>query len=112
MSNYYTSCYLRVKGISPMKQAALEAALMSINVFEIDAYIDEKQNTIEYATGDAVEWNSEEDDMNNLSRLFPDATFQLESWPADDCDRYFTYYKNGESEYCPLVPTTPKHIAW
>ena len=111
MSNY-RSCYLTVKGISPMKQAALEAALMSINVFEIDAYIDKKQNTIEYATSDSVDWDTEDSDMCKLSTLFPNAVFQLETWSADYCDKYFTYYKNGESEYCPLVPVAPKHIAW
>ena len=102
------SCCLQAKGITPMKKAALDAALMPYKVFE-DSWVDEEDNIIEYYSGDLVKWDSVEEDMTALSRLFSNATFRLLCY---DGNKYDYYFHNGKMECCDWTPVEPTMIKW
>lgn len=61
-----------------------------------------------------VKWYNSDRDMKEISKKFPDYTFQLHGDGDNPDDFWFNYYKNGVSEYCPaeLTYKEPKEIVW
>lgn len=61
-----------------------------------------------------VKWYDHDKDMIEISKQFPDYTFQLHGDGEETDDFWFSYYKNGEYEYCPAVLKyeEPTRILW
>lgn len=61
-----------------------------------------------------VKWYDHDKDMVEISRQFPDYTFQLRGDGEETDDFWLSYYKNGEYEYCPAVLKyeEPTKILW
>lgn len=61
-----------------------------------------------------VKWYDHDVDMLEISKQFPEYTFQLYGEGEETDDFWFTYYKNGETEYCPaeIIFKEPQVIEW
>lgn len=61
-----------------------------------------------------VKWYKHDEDMVAISKQFPDYTFQLHGDGEEAEDFWFSYYKNGEYEYCSAVLRyeEPTKILW
>ena len=71
-------------------------------------------NEAYFSSYDSVKWYEHEEDMKEISRLFPDMVFQLTGDGEDTGDIWEKYFKNGECEECRAVITIPKptKIKW
>ena len=66
-----------------------------------------------YAEG-SVKWYESEDDIREISRMFPDVTFMLEGDGEDAEDFWRAYFKDGDYEYCrgKISYPDPVSIQW
>ena len=113
--SYYTTYSLEARGINKEEMKMLENALDEKNILyyalDIDAYV-ASDGTIEYSAYDQAKWYTYEDDMVDISKQFPNATFKLHGEGESCYDMWDEYYHNGDSEYCEYVPEKPKRIIW
>ena len=89
------TCYrLQTYGITPMKQAALNAALMPWRIFDLNADV-KSNNTLEYTSFDIKSWDSRNTDMLSLSKMFHDVDFVL-IYDEDRVPKWVFCYRNGK----------------
>lgn len=90
---YYTNYYLEVKVNSLEKMKEIVKKFNEIYQFnELDINnIDEGGITAEFES----KWYSHDEDMLQLSRLFPDYVFELEGKGEERDDWWISCYKNG-----------------
>jgi len=115
---YYTSYNLDVKGVENKERfEELQNALKQIGViyYALDSgeYL-EKIKLASFYTYDSAKWYEYNDDMKNLSLIFPKFLFCLEGVGEDWDDRWRAYYHYGESEFCPaqIIFKEPERIKW
>ena len=109
---YYTEYSLMVRNVTPDNFDRLNEAIAgkAAEVFD-DAFLDSKNNA-KYWPKEPVKWYSHDEDMTSISKMFPESIFKL-SGSGEDCDDLWDcYYKNGEKEFCPWAPMSPKRINW
>ena len=121
MSNlgYYTSHDLTVKGFTMENIGSLIKEMKMLEIIGCHGALDEDpydygDGTIQFASNDTTKWYDHDEDMCELSKVFPNAIFMLHGEGEDREDIWDTYYKNGEFEYCPakIVYTKPEEIKW
>lgn len=54
---------------------------------------------------DSVKWHEHEEEMKELSKLFPDVVFCLYGEGEEDNDLWYKYFKNGLVQRCPAIIT-------
>ena len=47
-------------------------------------------------------WDSMDEDMRKFSKKHPKAVFEMYGDGDDSDDHWYTYYKNGEAQECPV----------
>ena len=115
---YYTSYTLDVIHV---KDAAMhEAIVQKLKERKVWGYaLYGGEYNVQYHTScfysmDSSKWSDHDDDMEEISRSFPDATFRLTGFGDDREDMWYTLYRNGESEEVRAVITwpDPTEIEW
>ena len=80
-------------------------------VFDECAYY-KKEHEVIFTRCEPEEWQYYEKQMEDLSRKFPDFTFELSC--SENMNHWREYYKNGETEFCAgdIVYERPRQIPW
>ena len=114
--SYRTSYYMEVKGIKNQNEFCKLCARLREKglfgwVFEEPTFMDDDDRQY-FLTDDAVSWYEYDDDMKQVSTLFPNLTFRLDGNGEDTMDIWSAYYKNGDVEYTEVELPPPKRIVW
>lgn len=116
---YYTSYTLEVRGFKDKEELdRLKEVLKKDDIIgyalEEEYYLDPSEIGAEFGVYDTAKWYHHDDDMVEISRQFPDMTFKLCGIGEWVDDRWYTLYKNGQSETIEAVTVwpEPKHIKW
>lgn len=109
---YYTSYTLDVQNLSQEDTDKLVQILKDRNLFEIFDEPYQIEYLLEFPSSDVAKWYDHDENMCEISRLFPNAVFKLSGFGEAAGDIWDTYYQNGEFEYCEWEPTKPKSIIW
>ena len=56
--------------------------------------------SIEFGCNDSYKWYIHEQDMKELSKIYPETTFLLEGEGEDSEDIWRKYFKNGKMQAC------------
>ena len=114
---YYTSYNLDVNNVK--SQAEHDALYEALNKKGIIGYAFyggdwDKKNTSSFWNDDCVKWYDHDTDMLEISKQFAEMTFKLTGVGEEDDDRWYTLYRNGESETISavLIWPEPKKIEW
>lgn len=67
-------------------------------------------NTAEFCSNYDVKWYDHEENMKEISKLFPDMVFQLRGQGEDPEDMWEKYFQNGYCEECRAEITIPRPI--
>ena len=96
--NYYTSNI-----VSYMKEMNIASNGEMFYPFdhEFDYYLKSDKNNYFDMESDECKWYDHDEEMLELSREFPNAVFCLYGVGEESEDIWYTYYKNGKSQYCP-----------
>ena len=115
---YYTYYNLQIKGVETEERflelsRALEQMGLIKYVFDIGNYDNNRKEATFYSY-ESVKWYEYNDDMKNLSLIFPSFTFCLEGQGEEYDDIWRAYYKYGEDEFCParIIFEEPVKIKW
>ena len=85
---YYTTYTLRTtQGYD--NQEEIEETLL-----EISGY------SVEFGCKDSCKWYKHEQDMKELSKIYPETTFLLEGEGEESGDIWQKYFKNGKMQMC------------
>lgn len=122
---YYTSYYLDVINIDTeetLNKIVAEIEKRGLTGYVFDANYDKRfENndgksyyTLNYYCRESQKWYKYQDDMEEISALFPNAIFRVHGEGEDWDDIWDHYFFHGESEYCPykIEPTKPRSIEW
>jgi hypothetical protein len=52
-------------------------------------------------TNDSVKWYDHEEDMKELSKIYPEVVFKLKGEGEEGGDIWVKYFKNGQMQDCP-----------
>lgn len=115
---HYTSYNLDVNNVK--SQAEHEAIINKLIEFKIwgdalhDGEWNEKRRSSSFYNYDVARWHDHDQDMIELSKVFPEMTFNLCGTGEDADDRWYTLYRNGEYEtiYAEIVWPEPQRIKW
>ena len=113
---YYTRYNLTVKNISPDEAELLDARFNEMDlfgyVFERGYYWPEKKEAT-FSCWEEQKWYEHEEGLVDVSKLFPEAMFEL-NCVGEDGECWKEYYMNGESECCygEMVFKKPSKIPW
>lgn len=69
--------------------------------YDFDDYIGLDKNYYLYMCSDECKWYDHTEEMLEMSKRFPNAVFCLYGVGEESEDIWYTYYKNGKSQYCP-----------
>lgn len=101
---YYTYYNMDVKGLASRDDFdTLNALLNEKHLFKY-AFITpdhsdfHEDGSASYSSNDMVKWYEHDDDMTEISKLLPNATFRLSGVGEEEDDRWCTLYKNGVSD--------------
>lgn len=92
-----------------------ERDLISYVFCEGEVYTDYRGNNCGSWDGsDQCKWHNHEQDMEALSRAFPEVTFCLHGNGEDNYDEWEEYWLNGDCETCRVEVYMPKptRIKW
>lgn len=114
---YYTEYSMKVRNISKSESERLNDVLKEKDLIGYvfwDSYYDASHDTVEYSSYEAQKWYDCEWDMDDISKQFPNAVFELSGEGDEYGDIWREYFKNGKHEYCrgEIVYETPKEIEW
>lgn len=88
-----------------------ERSLISYALCEGEFHTDYHGNNYGVWDGsDLCEWHDHEEDMEALSRAFPEVAFCLHGNGEDQYDKWDEYWLNGECEACRAKVYMPKPI--
>lgn len=74
--------------------------------YEVEDYLnDEYFYDFELYSDGATKWYHYNEEMIELSKQFPETVFYLFGEGEENGDLWYTYYKNGKSQYCPATIT-------
>lgn len=59
--------------------------------------------TEDFETQDVTKWYEEEEDMREISAMFPDIRFAIHGEGEDSGDIWDAYYLDGKRQYCPAI---------
>lgn len=115
---YYTAFSLEIKNLKnknefyEVKTWLNDRGLIRY-VFD-EGFCPDDFNYAYFSTYETAKWYGYDEDMLNLSKIFPHLTFRLEGWGEDADDMWQYYYQNGNSEFCRgrVVFEEPKTIQW
>lgn len=115
---YYTSHTLDV--IHVKDAATHEAIVTKLKEKGVWGYAlhggdyNERYHTSCFYSDDVAKWYEHDEDMEDISRSFQEATFKLTGFGEDREDMWYTLYHNGESEEVQAVITwpDPTEIEW
>lgn len=114
---YYTEYSLKVRNISSADNEKLMDILKEKDLIGYvfwDSYYDEHHDEAEFSSYEEQKWYDYETDMDEISKKFPNAVFELSGEGEEYGDYWHEYFKNGRHECCrgEIVYETPKEIQW
>ena len=114
---YYTYHTLKVRNVLPNEEEALVEAMKELDIIPYalsDVPYHYDANCVACSGDDAVKWYEHEEDMLELSKMFPLMIFKLHGEGEESGDLWNCYYRNGESEECraEIMLPEPKTIPW
>ena len=115
---YYTEYTLDVQNVDTQAQHdKIIEALESKGVWHYalhEGSYDETYKSSFFDHHDCAKWYKHDDDMIEISKMFPECTFKLTGFGDDRDDMWYALYKNGEYETCSahIEWDTPSEIYW
>ena len=86
-----------------MKKEFLESDKYYPFEYDFDNYVnDDNVYDLEGVWTDEAKWYDHDEEMLELSKQFPETVFCLYGTGEESEDMWYTYYKNGKSQYCPV----------
>ena len=117
--SYYTSYSITIRGIdtdSIKKMRDLHQTMLQLNIFSKASLSEDwfvlSIDELKYSTDDITIWSGYAYDMKKLSSMYPQYVFKVSGQGEGYKDIWDHYFKNGEHEYCPWMPTKPTRIIW
>lgn len=101
---YYTCYNMDVKGLASLDDFVTLNALLNgrdlfDSVFMTPDYSDfHEDGSAEYFSSNMAKWYEHDDDMTEISKLLPNATFKLCGVGEAEDDKWYTLYKDGKSD--------------
>lgn len=108
---YYTYFSLEARGIDDGQANNIVRWLENNGLYGFDgSFYRYRDGAYEFGCRDSMKWSSCEEDMKELSRAYPDAVFCLNGEGEDWDDKWRQFFKDGESEYCPVQISYPEPV--
>lgn len=114
---YYTNYDLHVKPVKKEDVSDIFDELYRRDlfnyVFDKDFMYDDHTCALYFNAWGEQKWYEHDEDMEEISRQFPNCVFKLEC-NGEDGDRWIVFYQNGKHELCQgkIVYEEPKEISW
>lgn len=115
---YYTAYTLTAKGNLTQETAVkINNVLKSMDIIGYalsTVCYDLKEETAYWYTADLATWYDHDEDMLEISAIFPEVTFFLEGDGEEWDDLWHAYYHHNAMEFCPadIVYRQPENIQW
>ena len=112
---YYTCYSLEVKGATQEQVKKITEWIAEKHLYGLyGSPYKFEDGTYQYECLESMKWYSYEEDITALSTTMPNATFKLHGDGEDEEDKWYMYFKNGESERCSVIMyyPEPKEIKW